>query len=274
MRLALCNEVVRELSFERQCALSAALGYQGLELAPFTFGDDAYRMPSGERGRLKRTATEHGISLSGLHWLLFAPSGLSITTADPVLRARTIDIMRRLIELCHDLGGSYLVHGSPGQRATGGDREAMKRGEAAFAAVADDAANGHVIYCIEPLARLETDFINSVAEAAAIVQRVANPALRTMIDARAAIHEEREPLSALIKRWLPTGLVAHIHLNDRNRRGPGQGDDRFGPALAALSDGGYAGWIGVEPFEYVPDGPTAAARSIGYLKGLMESRSS
>jgi hypothetical protein len=26
----------------------------------------------------------------------------------------------------------------------------------------------------------------------------------------------------------------------------------------------------VEPFEYVPDGPTCAARSIGYLRGLLE----
>ena len=44
MKLSLCNEVIRELSFERQCALAASLGYRGLELAPFTFGDDAWRM--------------------------------------------------------------------------------------------------------------------------------------------------------------------------------------------------------------------------------------
>ena len=30
----------------------------------------------------------------------------------------------------------------------------------------------------------------------------------------------------------------------------------------------YDGWIGVEPFDYVPDGATAAARAIGYVDGL------
>ena len=40
MKLALCNEVLRELPFGEQCRLAAALGYTGLELAPFTLADD------------------------------------------------------------------------------------------------------------------------------------------------------------------------------------------------------------------------------------------
>jgi hypothetical protein len=36
-----------------------------------------------------------------------------------------------------------------------------------------------------------------------------------------------------IRRWMPTGLMAHIQFNDRNRRGPGQGDDRFAPSCGA-----------------------------------------
>jgi len=49
VKLSLCNEVIRELPFERQCALAAALGYKGLEVAPFTLGDDAWRMPASKR---------------------------------------------------------------------------------------------------------------------------------------------------------------------------------------------------------------------------------
>ena len=48
MKLSLCNEVIRELPFDRQCALAAGLGYAGLEVALFTFGDDAWRMPAGK----------------------------------------------------------------------------------------------------------------------------------------------------------------------------------------------------------------------------------
>ena len=92
-----------------------------------------------------------------------------------------------------------------------------------------------------------------------------------MIDTCAAGKGESATVDALIERWLPTGKVAHIHLNDPNRRAPGQGELRFGPILAALQRQSYAGLCAVEPFVYVPDGPTSAARAIGYLRALEEA---
>jgi len=108
MRLSLCNEVVRELPFERQCALAAELGYAGLELAPFTLGEDSYRMPASERAAVRDACAKAGIAISGLHWLLVAPKGLSITTADRAVLERTVEVTRRLVGLCADLGGDYL----------------------------------------------------------------------------------------------------------------------------------------------------------------------
>jgi ParB-like chromosome segregation protein Spo0J len=52
-KLALCNEVLRDLPFERQCAVAAGLGYHGLEVAPFTLADEAYRMPAAERAAIR-----------------------------------------------------------------------------------------------------------------------------------------------------------------------------------------------------------------------------
>ena len=34
MKFALCNEVLKELPFAEQCRAAAALGYDGLEVAP------------------------------------------------------------------------------------------------------------------------------------------------------------------------------------------------------------------------------------------------
>jgi sugar phosphate isomerase/epimerase len=79
------------------------------------------------------------------------------------------------------------------------------------------------------------------------------------------------PVPALLDRWLPTGRVAHIQLNDTNRRAPGQGADNFAAILAALQRNRYGGIAAVEPFIYHPDGPSTAARAIGYLQGLAES---
>jgi D-psicose/D-tagatose/L-ribulose 3-epimerase len=273
MRISLCNEVIGELPFARQCELVAALGYDGLEPAPFTFGDDPTKLSSARIADLRRAASDAGIAITGLHYLMKAPAGLSITTSDKATRERSIAVMRAMCGLCAELGGKVLVHGSPDQRVlTPGDEDnARKRGIECFAAVADAAAQAGVTYCIEPLARNQTAFVNTVEEAAAIVRQVGNPALRTMIDCSAAAQAEAEPADALIRRWLPTGLIAHMHFNDPNRRGPGEGDLAFGPIIAALRDCSYKGDASIEPFIYQPDGPTCAARQIGYIRGVMET---
>lgn len=273
MRIALCNEVLAPWPFARQCEWAAALGYEGLELAPFTLGDDAWKLPAAQRAALRRAASDAGIAISGLHWLLRQPEGLSITSPDATVRARTLEVLRGLIDLCADLGGAVLVHGSPAQRRLPADDEAAGRERAieTFATVAAHAQAAGVTYCIEPLAAPEADFLHTVAEAAAVVQAVDLPALRTMLDCCAAARAEAEPVHAVLARWLPTGLLAHVQVNDPNLRGPGQGAVGFADILRALRRHGYAGWIAVEPFDYHPDGPACAARAIGYLKGLLEA---
>ena len=272
MRISLCNEVIRDLPFAAQCELTARLGYDGLEVAPFTLDAEApHLIPASRRVEFRRAAEDAGLPITSLHWLLVAPPGISITAADAAVRARTLDVVQRLIGLAADLGATLLVHGSPQQRRVDapGDSE---RAEETMARAGEWAAAAGVVYCLEPLDRAQTNWCTTVAEAAAIVSRIGNPALRTMIDHCAAGNGEEESVPALIERWMPTGMVAHIHLNDRNRRAPGQGSDRFGPVLTALQRTGYAGICAVEPFEYLPDGPTSAARAIGYLRGCEERR--
>ena len=270
MRVALCNEVLAELPFERQCALAAALGYDGMEVAPFTLDREApHLLPAGRRGEVRRAAAAAGLPISSLHWLLVAPGGLSITDGDAGVRARTLDVVERLVGLAADLGARVLVHGSPGQRWLRAPGDAG-RAEEAMARAGEWAAAAGLTYCLEPLSPHETNWATTVVEAAGIVRRAGSPGLRTMLDCCAAGNGEAEPAPALLERWLPSGLLAHVHLNDRNRRAPGQDADRFGPVLAALRRAGYAEWCVVEPFEYVPDGPTAAARAIGYLRGAEE----
>ncbi len=274
MKLSLCNEVLREFDFARQCAFAAELGYAGLEVAPFTLGENAHRMPPAERAALRRTAADAGVAVSGLHWLLVAPPGLSITSADRAVWGRTVDVMHRLVDLCADLGGDYLVHGSPAQRRVGNDAdraEAAGRGEEAWAIIANAAEKAGVVYCVEPLAAPEADFVNTLDEAAAIVRRIGKPALRMMLDTSSSGLAEKEPVAALVRRWVPAGLIAHVQFNDRNRRGPGEGADKFAPVVRALRECDYRGWVAMEPFQYKPDGPACAARAIGYVSGLMEA---
>lgn len=273
MRLSLCNEVIRDMEFTAQCAFAAELGYEGLEVAPFTLDDAPHLMSAERRAEIRRAHADAGIVCSGLHWLLVTPQGLSITDADDTVRARTIDVMRRLIGLAGDLGADILVHGSPHQRrlVPGDEDDSRKRAHDCFAAIADDAKDAGVIYCLEPLAVKETNYLNSIEDAVAVVEDINNDAMRTMIDCAATASMRDEPLADLIDKWLPTGLISHIQVNDANQQGPGQGSVPFAPVISALKRQNYQGWIAAEPFVYKPDGPASAARAAGYLHGLIEA---
>lgn len=277
MKIALCNEVLQPLPFEQQCKLAAALGYDGLEVAPFTLAEDPLRITDAQARELHRTAVDHGLAITGLHWLLVAPPGLSIVSDDAVLRGRTAAVMERLVELCAAMGGRYLVHGSPRQRSVpaGATREqAWERAREVLQRAARRAEACGVTYCLEPLSRNETDFVNTVAEAVRMVEEIGSPAFKTMIDCSAAGQAEREPVHELMARWMPTGHIAHVQVNDPNRRGPGQGAMDFAPILRTLRgmqrQGHFGDTLAVEPFDYVPDGPGCAARAIGYLRGVLQ----
>src|SRR3982751_5799443 len=274
MRIALCNEVIAPMPFPQQCEYAAKLGYDGLEIAPYTLSEEPHRMGAAQLAAARSAAEDAGIAVTGLHWLLVKPAGLSISSRDDAVRKRTVEVMHTLIDQCAELGGKYLVHGSPHQRRIdpGETRAAaLARACESFAAIAEHAAKAGVVYCIEPLSSEQTPLINTLEEAVGLVDAIASPAVRTMLDCSSAGRMEKEPLPALVDRWLPKGVIAHVQVNDRNRRGPGQGEQRFAPLFAALRRQKYQGDVAVEPFDYVPDGPAAAARAIGYIRGIIEA---
>ena len=274
MRIALCNEVIAPMPFPAQCAYAAKLGYDGLEIAPYTLSDEPHRLGSAQLAAARAAAADAGIAITGLHWLLVKPAGLSISTRDDAVRRRSIDVMLALIDQCAELGGRYLVHGSPHQRRVepGETRAAaLARARDSFAAVAERAEKAGVLYCIEALSAEQTPLINTLEEAARIVKDIGSTSIKSMLDCSAAGRMEKQPLAALVERWLPQGVIAHVQLNDRNRRGPGQGEQKFAPLFAALRRHRYDGDVAVEPFDYVPDGPGAAARAIGYVRGVLEA---
>lgn len=274
LRLALCNEVLRHLPFEAQCAAAAALGCTGLELAPFTLAADPSTLDEAQAARVRRIAADHGLEISSLHWLLVQPEGLSLSTPDPALHAQTIGFLAHLIRFASACGAGVLVHGSPKQRSPWPGQtaaDALARCEQAWAQLAAVAQAQGVVYCIEPLSRAETPVLNTVAEAAAVVDRIGSPALRTMFDLSAAAQTETLPLAQVLRQHLSSGHIAHVQLNDRNRRGPGQGDTPVAPVLRVLREAGYAGWMALEPFDYHPEPIACAAASAGHVRGIWEA---
>jgi sugar phosphate isomerase/epimerase len=204
-RLALCNEVLAPWDFARQCAYASSLGYRGLEVAPFTLADDPATITDAQAAKWRRIAADHGLAICGLHWLLVAPKGLSITSPDRAVRDRTDSFVARLVELCAQLGGSYLVHGSPAQRnpADGqAQAQALAFATEAWLRAGERATALGLAYCIEPLSRDQTRVVNTLAEAMSIVQPAGLAGLRTMLDTSSAGLSEAEAMQIIVESTL------------------------------------------------------------------------
>jgi sugar phosphate isomerase/epimerase len=103
-------------------------------------------------------------------------------------------------------------------------------------------ANG-VVIVLEPLNRDETNFVNSVAEGAAVVREVGHPNVRLLADIYHMLREAEGP-DALVAAG---PLLRHVHIAEKEKRTPpGVAGDDFTPYLRALRRAGYSGAISIE----------------------------
>ena len=269
MKIGICNETFGDWEFEKVCRFVANLGYQGIEIAPFTCAPLVTDLDSTERKRLRKTAEEAGLEVIGLHWLLAKTNGFHLTDPDVETRNRTRDYLIELGRFCADLGGKILVFGSPPQRnlTEGQDSEqAFQNAAQVFRGCVPEFERLGVILCMEPLSPVETNFIMTAEDGRRLVDTIGSQSFKLHLDVK-AMASEKQPIPEIIRA--SKGYVRHFHANDPNLRGPGMGDMDFGPILQALRDIGYDEWLSVEVFDLKPGAETLAGNSIEYLRSFI-----
>jgi sugar phosphate isomerase/epimerase len=201
---------------------------------------------------------------------MVSPAGLHVTTPDDGLRERSWNHIRQLIDLCADFGpDGVMVFGSPKQRSSTGGlsrEEATAHFVEGLASVAPHSEACGVRLLIEALSPSQTDVVTSLDEAAAIVDRIGSPAIRTMFDTHNAV-DETEPHYVLIERHF--SKICHVHVNENDGRHCGAGDYDFAPVFATLLRLNYTGWISLEAFDFSPGAERLAAESLHYLQNII-----
>ena len=267
LKLGICNELFEDWPFDRVCRTVKEIGYDGLEIAPFTLAPLITDVSPARRRELKAIVEDAGLRTIGLHWLLAKTEGFYLTSPDPKVRRATGDYLIALAEATHDLGGTLMVLGSPKQRNLlpgvtydQAIRFAVDTFQRAMPAI---GALG-VSLCLEPLAPNDTDFLNTCAQAMEVIHAVNHPHLKLHLDVKAQSSEPSASVPELIKRY--SAYAGHFHAQDVNLRGPGMGQVDFEPIMQALVGANYQGWVSVEVFDFSPGAEETARRSIECLK--------
>ncbi len=266
MKFGICNEIFKDWEIERAMRYVKDLGYDAIEIAPFTLKNYVTEITPETRKRIRQIADEIDLKISAVHWVLVQAEGMYMTHTDPEIRAKTAQYFCDLVDFCGDLGGEAIVVGSPKQRnllpGVSHD-QAWQWAKEVFAPSIQRAAERNVVICLEPLAPAETDFINTAEEAIRFTQEFASPNFKIILDVK-AMCSMGKPIPDIIRE--SRSEFAYFHANDENLKGPGFGDVDFKPIAAALKEVGYEGYVSVEVFNFDEGPEVIASESLKYLK--------
>ena len=276
MKFAICNEIFwtedREgWTIRRQFEAAAQMGFDGIEISPFTLDFDARSITDEQKRDVVDCSKEFGLEVAGIHWLLSHTEGYHVTDPDPEVRERTARYMEDLVRLGIELGGGMMVVGSPLQRAVKEPvsheqawqwfADCMRRcGEAALAA--------DFRVCIEPLAAATgNNFIFRAEEARRMAAQIGLPTVGVILDTYSGSQEESDLPAEIIKT---REYLYHYHCNDLNKRAPGWGDTDFVPLMRALLQINYQRFCSIEVFDFEPDAYEHCKRGLDTLKAALE----
>jgi sugar phosphate isomerase/epimerase len=270
MRFAVCNEVFEAWPLEQQFQTAAELGFDALEIAPYTLAPYVTDITPRQREQIRRLAADYGLQVAALHWVLAKTEGFHITHPDAAVRQRTVDYLRALVDFGVDIGAGAMVVGSPQQRRLLPDvtyAEAWQWFAEAMAAAASHGAPAHFKICLEPLApETNNNFLFKAAEAVKLARQIGLPNVGVILDTFSGCRTE-EDLPAAIRA---TGeLLFHYHCNDINQRAPGWGRIDFVPLLAALLDIGFEGYCSIEVFDFSLEPREHVGRGLTYLRACL-----
>ena len=239
----------------------ASLGYNGVEL--MTLNPSAL-----DWNFVKAEAEKNGLKVvlvcTGEIW---GQLGLSYTDPDPEIRAEAIKRSKDIIDFAAFLDANVNIGRIRGQYCSELSKEQTDAyAIAAFQELADHAAPKNVQIALETVTIMQTNFINTLAEGADMVDRTDRPNFKLMMDVFHLNLEEKDMFEA-IRKYSPYNI--HVHLADNNRRYPGHCGLNFEKIICTFKECGYDGAFCTEIFQ-LPSMEDAAKRAITYLQPILD----
>lgn len=217
------------------------------------WGFDAVELPVESVGGWSATRAQDLLRSVGLGATVCAvmPDGRDLSTTDASIVASTQDYLRTCIDVAEHVGSGVVagpIYAPVGKTWLLGPTErdaVLDRIAAGLRPVAQYAADRGVRLGVEPLNRYETSLINTLEQAAELVDRVNNAGIGIAADTFHMNIEERGIRAALESAG--TRLV-HVQVAGNDRGTPGGDDFDWSGFAAGLEAISYNGVIAIESF--------------------------
>jgi sugar phosphate isomerase/epimerase len=245
------NAFVVFRGLERSIEKAAELGYHGIELAISCAAD-------AKAQDLSRWLAKHNMEISAISTgLVYAGRGISLLGTPEA----AVPVFIELIDVAADFGKKVNIGRSRGFRkelTVDAAADAMRK---TLEPICSHAAARGVTLMLEPVNRYEIDWVNSVADGAAVLDRMALGSMGLMPD---VFHMNIDDASIGGSFTAHQRYVEYVHLADSNRHAPGWGHLNFTEVFSALRGIAYKGWVSVEILP-VPSPDEAAKQAAHFL---------
>jgi D-psicose/D-tagatose/L-ribulose 3-epimerase len=217
-------------------------GFTGVEIAPTKRWESPIEATKREIAAYRAEWEKRGLKIVALQSLLFGRPDLQLF-GNPIGRKALREYMMALIEMASGLGARALVFGSPKNRKRGAMKieEATEIAAEFFREVGAVAMSRGCVVCIEPNPpSYDCDFINTTAEAVALIETIASRGIKVQGDMGAMLSNGEDPTAALSSGWIGHFHVSEPELAEIASVGPNE------TAAKALRAAKYSGWVSIE----------------------------
>ena len=163
----------------------------------------------------------------------------------------SFDYTGKLIDLASEIGSKIVagpMYSCVGRCELYSDAERERQGDLVAGHLEKLCAKAEaagVTLALEPLNRFETDYMNTLGQASAMIEKVGSPALKIHVDTFHMNIEECNPAEAIRQAG---DHVGHFHASGSHRGIPGTGHVDWLDTFGALKAIDYAGDVCIETF--------------------------
>ncbi len=200
MKLAASNIALKK-NLEYVLSFYEKNGCSGIEIAPDLILENPTKSKLQERKSILKLIKDNNLSVTGLHSLLFQKREC-LLFGNNDSRLNFINYLKDIMELCADLEGKQVVFGSPFSRKLFGKsiEEARKISHEVFDELSEFGKKIDVYFCIEPLDKIECEFINNYKEAIELADKINNKYFKINFDTK-TLYYSKENLDELNSKF-------------------------------------------------------------------------